>query len=93
MTAEQLDQVWKFEDSLKVGDTVVVRWTSSRRTLQGRCKIQVISDKSFTVQLIERVISVWETRESGSIIRAPRLYFGCRSWSCNNRVQPNDGYV
>lgn len=93
MTSEQLEQVWGFEDSLKVGDTAVIRWTSSRRILQGGCRVLAISDKSITVELTEKVVSVWETRDAGSVLRAPRLHFGSKLWSCNNRVQPTNGYL
>lgn len=92
MNANQLQQVFDFEDSLSVGDLAVVRWTSNGREYKGSCLVIQVLDKSFKVELTEDIVGVWETRKKGEKITSPRMYFGSRKWSAQNRIEPIDGY-
>lgn len=90
MTAEEFKSVIDFERSLKVGDTVIVHWTTCHRFMRAKATVEKINDKSIVTCLIEEVhadrLGSWPI---GHKIKVPRL--GLKTtWSANNRAWPVD---
>lgn len=99
MTGQELRTVWNFEDSLKVGDRVTVRWTNANNYLFALAEIAKVNEQSFRICLIEDVPSRFKPGTigwtKGTTFSVPRCTFsgsGSKLWSCNNRVEPIGGY-
>ena len=82
-----------FEDNLKVGDRVHVRWTNSGHAMAARGTVARVSERAIRVALDSDVPVPFHTGQvwpAGFEIIAPR-YFSER-WSTANRVEPVERY-
>lgn len=86
MKQNDITSVLDFENSIKVGDIVEVRWTNSFYLNSGPAKITKINSKSFRIALTETVKSKWGNYPIGQEFPVPR--FLGTGWSDNNRVFP-----
>lgn len=91
MTGNELRTVADFETNLAVGTPVRVRWTNSGYYFNAVGKIAKINAKSVRVTLDHDVPGHSGGYKAGREILAPKL-LNLRDWSCNNRVEPVDGY-
>ena len=93
MTAVDFQTVIKFEDGLRVGNEVRIKWTNSNAFWSGRGILKQINRQSFIVTLSEEVGGP-DYYPAGNKIKAPRLSMGSgmKLWSCNNRLEPVGGY-
>lgn len=98
MTSNELRMVWNFEASLKASDKVTARWTNAGFYVSTVAEIAKVNEHSFRVRLIEDVPSNvkpgtigWLKGRTFSIPRCS-IGSGMKLWSCNNRVEPIDGY-
>lgn len=97
MNPRQIQTVCRFEGSLKVGDKVVVRWTSSSRRFVGSAIVRKINEKSIKVALTEevKIYSIYGNSfyPVGRVITVPLFATSTLGrWSANNSVSPVDGY-
>lgn len=86
-----MQTILSFEESLKVGDAVVIRWTNSGCYHAVPGKVWKVNAKSFLVQIDETIMDRYTGKPAygkGHVIKAPRYSFspGC-TWSRNNRVE------
>jgi hypothetical protein len=82
---------WAFEQGLKVGDIVEVRWTNSGRYLSGKAKVTKLNAASLRAELLEEVRADFGTWPAGQSLTAPLVSgsIGALSrWSANNGVFP-----
>jgi len=88
VTAEEFRQVVNFENSLKIGDTVMAHWTNCGYDWAGKAEVVAINRKSFGVRLIEDVGDPKGMGyPAGQRLNIPRLV-QIERWSVNNRLAP-----
>lgn len=75
-----LREEFAFERSLKPGDEVLARWTSSGGGYRGRSRVVKINEKSFRVELLEQVSGY----PLGHLLTIPK--FMGTGWGQSNRV-------
>jgi len=87
MTSPPLDfrELRAWESTLREGDTVLARWTSSYNVYQAKCKIIRINAKSMNVQIIDGM----ENYPAGWRLNIPRTT-NTSQWSWNRGVFPFD---
>jgi hypothetical protein len=95
MNGDEFRSVVGFENGLRIGDPVVIRWTNCGSYYAAKATLSKINAKSFKATLDEEVpCSYGEPYSIGREIKAPRFTWGSclKTWTTNNRVEPVGGY-
>jgi hypothetical protein len=85
MTTIDVVDVLRFDERLRVGDTVRVRWTNSGYAYEGQGEIVKLNDCSARVKLAEAV----ESYPAGFVVTQDRCNFRTMlRWSPSNAILP-----
>jgi hypothetical protein len=91
MTADEFRAQGSFEDALRPGDEVEVRWTHSHGYYGGPARIVRVNEKSVRAALLGPVAGPSGGWRAGNEIVVPRLD-AIERWSANNGVFPPGGW-
>ncbi len=87
MKPEELRSQVQFEDTLRPGTVVEIRWTNSHHYYAGRAKVVRVNLSTVRAELLNEVLCVYgQPYPIGRQIVAPR--FAAQRWSGNNGVFP-----
>lgn len=85
----------KFEESLKVGDVVELRWTNSYRYYTAKARLTKVNQASVRGELLDEILvsrygEPYLAYNKGRVISVPRFTLTTISggWSANNGVFP-----
>ena len=88
MNAAEFREVMSFEQGLKEGDEIILRWTNCHSYFEARATVVRVNEKSIRGRLTEEVMHRGKVGyPAGWEISVPRL-LDLRKWSCNNCAAP-----